>query len=288
MKRQLIAGIAVSLLAVVPALAADMRPAPIYTKAPVIAPAFSWPGFYIGGNVGVGWENTQTSYSYTSFPAAAPPGFEDVFGPGGPLNVGGGSAVSSAIAAGFIPTSLGNQNATFFAAGAQAGYNIQFNQAVFGLEADFEWFADAVKSTSFVAPANIAALTNNSTQSAGLRWLGTVRARAGWAVDRAQFYVTGGFAYGQAVATSSATVSDGTNTDLFAGDGSSTRFGYAVGGGLEYSFTNKSPERPSTSTITLVPRPMRCRPQTRSPPARASRRRPARSSMAASSGSASI
>ena len=240
MKCQLIAGFALGLLAVVPALGADMRPAraPIYTKAPMMAPAYSWTGFYIGGNVGAGWENTQTSYSYRSFPATAPPGFEDVFGLGGPLNVGGGSAVSSAIAGGFIPTSLGNRNAGFFAAGAQAGYNVQYNQTVLGLEADIDWLASAVKSTSFVAPANIAALTNNSTQTAGLRWLGTVRARAGWAADRALFYVTGGFAFGQAVATSTASVSDGTNTDLFAGDGSGTRYGYAVGGGLEYAFTN--------------------------------------------------
>jgi outer membrane immunogenic protein len=95
-----------------------------------------------------------------------------------------------------------------------------------------------VKSTTFVAPANIIALTNNAAQTAGLRWLGTVRARAGWAADRALLYVTGGLAYGQAVATSSASIFDGTNTDLFAGDGSGTRYGYAVGGGLEYAFTN--------------------------------------------------
>ena len=220
-----------------PALAADLPAKPYYKAPPTVAPSFSWTGFYIGGNVGGGWENTETDYSYTSFPAPSPPGFEDVFGPGGPLNVGGGSAVSSAIADGFIPTSLGSRNTGFFAAGGQAGFNVQYNQTVLGLEADFEWFADAVKSTNFTAPFN-GVITNNATQTAGLRWLGTVRGRAGWTFDRALLYVTGGLAYGQAVATSNASNFDGTNTDLFAGDGSGTRIGYAVGGGLEYAFTN--------------------------------------------------
>jgi opacity protein-like surface antigen len=116
---------ALSALTASPALAADMAVKPYY-KAPPVAAVYNWTGFYIGGNVGGGWENTQTSYSYTSFPAAAPPGFEDVFGPGGPLNVGGGTAVSSALANGFIPANLGNKNTGFFAAGAQAGYNVQF------------------------------------------------------------------------------------------------------------------------------------------------------------------
>ena len=243
-----------------PALAADMSLKPYYKAPPAVAPVFSWTGFYIGGNVGGAWENTETDYSYVSYPAPAPPGFQDVFGPGGPLNVGGGPAVSSAIVDGFIPTSLGNKNAGVFTAGAQAGYNVQYNQAVFGLEADIEWFADAVKSTSFVAPPNAAALTNNATQTAGLRWLGTVRGRLGWAADRALFYATGGLAYGQAVATSNATISDGTNTDLFAGDGSGTRYGYAVGGGLEYAFTNNFTGRAEylyynlgTSTYAVAP-----------------------------------
>jgi outer membrane immunogenic protein len=44
-------------LGAVPAVAADL-PARMVTKAPPLAPAFSWTGFYIGGNVGYGFGDT--------------------------------------------------------------------------------------------------------------------------------------------------------------------------------------------------------------------------------------
>ena len=57
--------------------------------APPPAAPYNWTGAYLGVNGGGGWENTKTDYSYSSIAAPNPPGFEDVFGPGGPLNVGG-------------------------------------------------------------------------------------------------------------------------------------------------------------------------------------------------------
>jgi outer membrane immunogenic protein len=197
------------------------------------------PGFYLGGNLGGGWENTQTDYSYASIPAPAPPGFQDIFGPGGPLNVGGLPAVASAIAQGFLPVSLGSNRSSFFTAGGQIGYNIQINHAVLGVEADINGVNNGVRTTGFVAPPNAINLTNVATSSAGLRWIGTVRARLGWAADRALFYVTGGWAYGKVDASSNAIALDnGTNPDVFAGSASANRSGYAVGGGLEYALTN--------------------------------------------------
>lgn len=233
MNRFLLATVAIIIAA--PAAAADLPT----EKGPPIAPpipVFNWSGPYIGVNAGGGWENTRTDYSYSSIAAPAPPGFEDVFGPGGPLNVGGGSAVSSAITDGFLPTSLGGGSTSFFTAGGQIGYNYQFNQFVIGAETDFDWINNGVRSTSFSAPIN-GIVTNNAASRAGLRWLGTVRARFGFAFDRALIFATGGLAYGQASAAGSASNFDGTNTDLFSGGTSGTRVGFTVGGGVEYAFT---------------------------------------------------
>ena len=202
--------------------------------APPAAAPYNWTGVYFGVNGGLGWDNTKTNYSYSSIPAPAPPGFDDVFGPGGPLNVTGDTAVQSAIADGYLPVSLGDSSNTFGAIGAQFGYNYQMQQMVIGFEADLDW-ADGVRSTNFVAPPN-GVVTNVGHQSAGLQWLGTARLRAGYAFDRALIFATGGLAFGGIKAESSASEFDGSNTDLFAGSASGTKVGYALGGGVEYAF----------------------------------------------------
>ena len=197
---------------------------------------YNWTGVYFGVNAGLGWDNTKTKYSYSSTAATAPPGFEDVFGPGGPgpLNVLGDTAVQSAIDIGYLPVSLGDSSNTFGALGVQFGYNYQMQQMVVGVEADLDW-AGGVRSTDFVAPPN-GIITNVGHQKAGLQWLSAARLRAGYAFDRTLIFATGGLAFGGVTAESSASQFDGANTDLFAGSASGTKVGYALGGGVEYAF----------------------------------------------------
>jgi outer membrane immunogenic protein len=202
--------------------------------APPAATSYNWTGVYFGVNGGVGWDNAKTNYSYSSIAAPAPPGFEDVFGPSGPLNVVGDTAVQSAIADGYLPVSLGDSSKAFGAFGAQLGYNYQMRQWVIGFETDLDW-ADGVGKADFVAPTN-GIITNDGHQRAGLQWLGTARLRAGYAFDRALIFATGGLAYGGVKAESSASQFDGAHTDLFAGSASGTKLGYALGGGVEYAF----------------------------------------------------
>jgi outer membrane immunogenic protein len=102
MRKSVIAGVAFAALIGSPAFAADMAlkgpPAPI-------APAFSWTGFYIGANLGAGWNQGNLSDSFGLFSGNA------------------------------------NNNATFLG-GGQVGANYQINNIVLGVEGDFDWFAN--------------------------------------------------------------------------------------------------------------------------------------------------
>ena len=52
------------------AFAADLG-ARTYTKAPAMAgPVTNWSGFYVGGNVGYGWGDGNTDFSFLPTPAA--------------------------------------------------------------------------------------------------------------------------------------------------------------------------------------------------------------------------
>ena len=98
------------------ASAADLSPAPVYTKAPMMAPVFSWTGFYIGGNLGGAWANTTIT--------------DSLFG----LN-------------------FSNGNNGVFVGGGQVGFNYQVSSVVFGVEGDFDWAANNNNSvTGVVGP----------------------------------------------------------------------------------------------------------------------------------------
>lgn len=103
-----------------------------------------------------------------------------------------------------------------FIGGGQVGYNYQMGQFVVGAEADFQG-AD-------LATGNSLGLVRVKTE-----YFGTVRARVGVAFDRFMPYITGGWAYGNVKTSIPALAfsSDRTHTG-----------GYAIGGGLEYAFTN--------------------------------------------------
>jgi outer membrane immunogenic protein len=132
--------------------AADLKPAPapVYTKAPMMPPPFSWTGFYIGGNVGGAWANNNVT--------------DSLFG----LNFSGG-----------------NNNAVFLG-GGQIGGNYQFSNFVVGVEGSFDWAANNNNSTTgIVVPGlggNTVQVTSNNT------WITTLAARFGVAYDRVLFY----------------------------------------------------------------------------------------------------
>jgi outer membrane immunogenic protein len=198
MKKIALATTALFILSAGAASAADLAARP-YTKAPPapLAAVYNWTGFYIGGNAGYSWADTNVDYIFNGALLAAASHTERTDG---------------------------------FIGGGQVGYNWQAGNWVFGVEADAAW-RDTKNTTTF-AFANGLDFTTFSTRR---NWLATFRPRVGVAANNWLFYVTGGAAVEDiehsftenrptlAGAFRSATVSD-------------TRWGWTVGAGVEAGF----------------------------------------------------
>lgn len=202
------------------AQAADLASVRMPTKAPAVAQQVgNWTGFYIGGNLGYGWGSYGASNAIGTF-----------------VNTNGGSAPY-----GFNAAS-GNGNGV--TAGIQAGYNWQIEQAVLGIEADWQYLNSKV-GTGNSAIALPAAIGSNFSGSASVStdWYATFRGRVGYAFGPALLYATGGIALAETKLGASASGSIPTSLfpltygPLGSMNVSQTTVlvGYAVGGGLEYA-----------------------------------------------------
>jgi opacity protein-like surface antigen len=106
---------------------------------------------------------------------------------------------------------------TEFIAGVQAGYNVQAGHFLFGVEGDFDW-------ATFDHPTLPLATLGSVSQ----HWIGTAAARVGLAEDR--WLVYGKFGGGWVHSTAE------VNAFGQTWNGSSTKDGWLVGGGIEYGF----------------------------------------------------
>ena len=207
------------------ASAADMR---MPTKAPVMmAPAFSWSGFYLGGHAGYAWTNDIAS-QYT-----------------------GNADVNALIAGGALPRSY-DVSGDGFAGGLQFGFNWQAGALVFGLEADISgWDVGASALSRNVNPAAIPLPVDgtmfldgnqwDSSASFSSDWVATLRGRLGLAMDRWMIFATGGVAVADINLDGRISQSfpvGGPNFRNWVGGTSGTEVGYVIGGGLEYAMTN--------------------------------------------------
>ncbi len=128
--------------------------------------------------------------------------------------------------------------------GGQIGYNWQFapwfgwgTGTVLGIEADFQ--GSNQKSTigeSFTDP-RFGPVTFTGSIEDKLEWFGTVRGRAGMAIDRVLVYATGGWAYGQRKLSGPPTSSNAAGLISTTAFSASSRMdGWTVGGGIEWAF----------------------------------------------------
>jgi outer membrane immunogenic protein len=142
------------------AVAADLpsdKGPPVYAPPP--PPAFSWTGFYVGGQVGYGW-GTSDSAATVFIPAILAPG-------------------------GFV-TFANTTNTSGILGGGHIGYNYQLSQFVFGIEGDANGSSERGSVT----------LGNGDIGFGDKEFDASIRARVGIAFDRVLVYATGGGEYG--------------------------------------------------------------------------------------------
>jgi outer membrane immunogenic protein len=177
--------VALSTVALIGAASAADLPRKAPVMVPVAAPSWDWTGFYVGVNGGAVWHKAEFA------------GFDAV-----------GATASASM------TRVGGT------VGGQVGYNWQWQNFVYGLEADLNWVdARGTTSTFTYGP---------SPYHSNLKWLATIRGRLGFAVSPPTLlYVTGGYAVGRV---------DNETTDLGGFVTNSTKSGWTMGGGVEHMF----------------------------------------------------
>lgn len=169
--------------------------------ADIVEPTvYDWTGPYIGLQGGYGWGESDVE--------------------------GKGEASSPAITALDSepvepPDNSGSVDLEGFVGGAHAGYNWQMDSLVLGFEGDIE-FSDMSGDTD----------TPWGKIKQDIDWLGSLRLRAGFAADRALIYATGGLAVGGVDMRI-------TDEDFGSNDDTKTAWGWTVGAGLEYAFTDE-------------------------------------------------
>jgi outer membrane immunogenic protein len=129
-------------------------PAPVYTKAPVMAnPAYDWSGFYIGGHLGYIWGKSRVDDNGVLTEAGAP---------------------TNGAVGGFL-----------------AGHNWQSGPLVLGVEGDIGW-SDATGHGT-ISPPSPPPLPREPN-AYHLRWDSHIVGKLGYAADRWLVFVSGGAA----------------------------------------------------------------------------------------------
>jgi outer membrane immunogenic protein len=176
------------------ASAADL---PVKAPPPIVAPAISWTGCYIGGHVSGAWADTNRTWAVTDHYQVLGDSFSHDFN-----SVGGG---------------------------AQVGCQYQFNQFVLGIEGTGTWY-DNGNDDLVLSPFGSTVGSDPIRVSSNLRNIYTVVGRAGYVVvPEVLLYVKGGFAR-----TDIGSYIDDSALH-FSGD-AQRHNGWTIGAGVEWQF----------------------------------------------------
>ena len=199
----------------------SVAPPPVAPPAPPVA--IDWTGVYAGLQIGYGWGDNDGSFSY-----ATPGGLWGQSGLNGDAIAVGGSKNLNGDAQGVI-------------AGAHVGYNRQFDRWVVGVEGAIDP-ALMTRRLSILVPDTGAdpdgglGIGATATGSVWSSIQGSLRARAGYALDRVLFYGSGGAAFGAFSSSFQLYGMDLSLAPFYAANmHTSTRVGWTAGGGVEYA-----------------------------------------------------
>ena len=201
MKKALLVGVSLVAMGVAPASAADLPArAPVYTKAPVMAPMYNWSGFY--GGLNAGGASSHNCWDITN----------DGFGP--------------------VPaTGIGCHNATGGLAGGQIGYRWQMTSWVFGLEAQGDWASLKGSNTSTIGTFGGFPFSDQTR----IDGIGLFTGQIGYAWNNVLWYGKAGAAVTHNTYSGISQVTVGAFPAGFVFDqGKETRWGGAIGTGLEF------------------------------------------------------
>ena len=122
--------------------------------------------------------------------------------------------------------STGNFNTNGFLVGGTLGANYQTGLYLVGFEGDIDW--SSVQGSSSAAACVALGAAAGTTCQTKSPWLGTARARVGYAFDRLLVFGTGGAAFSglQAFLNRGGSISPGPS-----------QLGWTAGAGVEYAFT---------------------------------------------------
>lgn len=191
-----VSAVALLLSAASPAFAQDM-----------LAP---WTGFYAGVNAGAGFADATVATT-------------------------GQAAINSSTVADGARPPFTKMDPNGFIGGGQFGYNWQSGGLVYGIEADLQ-DADIRLRRNVVTTGSAFPGTRNNLFYQELEYLGTVRARLGYAWGSTMLYGTGGLAYGGVTNAVNFSGPLPAGTQQFTGLHNSTSYGYSAGGGIEQAF----------------------------------------------------
>jgi outer membrane immunogenic protein len=208
-----------SMALIMPALAADLAPRPVYKAPPPPPPplAWSWTGFYIGSNFGwIGSTDNTITNTGTD---------------------GGAAGLGSYLGVGAIPATVGISHSNFLG-GGQIGYNLQWTPDwVVGLEADFAGIASPSGTVIAGFSGNAALVPAQSGFSRALDDLGTVRGRVGYLASPAWLlYATGGLAYGETKLVSAFACATCATPAAISSLTDNWQVGWTAGAGVEWRF----------------------------------------------------